>query len=122
MKNKGKYFTGKIDDYAKRKGWFFGHFADEPLLQSDLVEVSWQKISSKHAVPEDKHYHTSTVEINIVLSGEVSLTIADKDFRFHKGEFWVIYPETVVENVRAGKNTELIILRAPSLNDKKIIK
>ena len=121
MNKKGRYFTGKIDDYAKRKGWFFGHFADEPLLQSNLVEVSWQKISGKQAVPEDKHYHTSTVEINIVLSGEVSLTIADKDFTFHKGDFWIIYPETVVDNVRAGKNTELIVLRAPSINDKQII-
>jgi hypothetical protein len=24
----GRYITGKIDDYAKREGWFFGHFAD----------------------------------------------------------------------------------------------
>ena len=119
--NKRKYIVGKIGDYAKRKGWFFGHFADNKLLQSNLVEVSWQKIFNKQAVPEDKHFHTSSVEINIVISGEVSLTIDGKDFTFQKEDFWVIWPETIVENVRAGKNTELIVLRAPSVNDKQII-
>lgn len=120
-KNKGKYLVGRIDDFAKRKGWFFGYFADNELLKSDLVEVSWQKISGKQAVPEDKHIHTSSVEINIVINGEVSLIIDGKDFTFHKEEFWVIWPDTLVENVRAGDNTELIVLRAPSVNDKQII-
>ena len=44
-----------------------------------------------------------------------------KDFTFQKGDFWVIWPDTIVQNVRAGENTELIVLRAPSVNDKKII-
>jgi len=121
-KNKGKYLSGKVSEYTKRKGWFFGQFAENEILKSDLVEVAWQKISGKKASPEDKHFHTSSVEINIVLSGEVSLTINGKDFTFHKEDFWVIWPETVVENVRAGKNTELIVLKAPSVNDKQIIK
>lgn len=120
-KNDGKYIVGKISDYAKRKGWFFGGFADNELLQTDLVEVAWQKISNKKADVKDKHLHTSSVEVNIVISGEVSLTINGKDFTFHKEEFWIIWPETIVENVMAGENTELIVIRAPSVNDKKII-
>lgn len=119
-KNKGKYITGKINEYAKRKGWFFGKFADNKLLQSDLVEVAWQKISDKQPVPKNKHLHTSSVEINIVINGEVSLTINGKDFTFHKEDFWIIWPDTVVENVRAGE-AEIIVLRAPSINDKKIV-
>ena len=120
--NKGQYLTGKISDYTKNEGWFFGHFADNELLKSDLVEVAWQKISGKQAVPEDKHFHTSSVEINIVINGEVSLTINGKDFTFHKEDFWIIWPETIVENVRAGENTELMVIRSPSINDKQIIK
>ena len=84
MNNKGKFITGKIDDYAKRRGWFFGNFADNELLKSDMVEVAWQKISNKKSSPEDKHFHTSSVEINIVISGEASLTINGQDFTFHK--------------------------------------
>jgi mannose-6-phosphate isomerase-like protein (cupin superfamily) len=117
----GKFIGGKVSDYTKRSGWFFGHFADNDLLKSDLVEVSWQNISNKRASAKDKHLHTSSVEINIVIAGEVSLTINGRDFIFRRGDFWVIWPQTLVENVRAGKDTELIVLRAPSVNDKKII-
>ena len=85
-RNKGKYIVGKISDYAKREGWFFGHFADNELSKSNVGEVAWQKISGKQAVPEDKHLHTSSVEINIVINGEVSLTFNGKDFTFHKTE------------------------------------
>jgi len=120
-KNKGKYIVGKVKDFAKRKGWFFGQFADNELLKSNLVEVAWQKISGEIATPEDKHIHITSVEINIVINGEVSLTINGKDFTFHKEDFWIIWPETVIENVRAGENTELLIVRAPSINDKKMI-
>lgn len=121
MNNKNKYITGRVDDFAKRKGWFFGNFADNELLKSDLVEVAWQKISNKKSSSDDMHFHTSSVEINLVLSGQVSLTINGQDFTFHKGEFWVIWPETLVKNVRAGENTDLIVIRAPSVNDKKKI-
>ena len=57
MDNKGKFITGKVKDFAKRKGWFFGNFADNELLKSDMVEVAWQKISNKKSSPEDKHFH-----------------------------------------------------------------
>ncbi len=118
MDNKGKYKVGKVSDYSKSKGWFFGHFADEELLKSDLVEVAWQDISNKSAAPEDKHLHKASVEINIILSGEVRVTINEEKFILHKGEFYVVWPETVVKDVEASENTELIVLRAPSLNDK----
>lgn len=121
MDNKKKYMVGKIDNFSKRKGWFFGHFAEDELLKSDLVEVAWQKISNKTRSPNDRHFHSQSVEINIILNGEFSLSIDGKDMTFHKGEFLIVWPETIVENVRAGENTELIVIRAPSINDKKII-
>lgn len=118
MDNKGKYKVGKISDYDKSKGWFFGHFADDKLLKSDLVEVAWQTISNKIASPEDKHIHNSSVEINIVLSGEVRVIINGERVTLHKGEFYIIWPETMVEDVEASEATELIVVRAPSINDK----
>lgn len=90
-------------------------------MQSDDVEVAWQKISGKKAVPEDKHYHTSSVEINIIISGEVRVSINGEKCVLHKGEFYIIWPETIVEEVEAAENTELIVVRAPSVNDKMII-
>ena len=121
MNNKGKYKIGKVSDFVKSKGWFFGHFAQDELLQSDDVEIAWQKIFTKKALPEDKHYHRDSVEINIVISGEVRITINREKHILHKGEFYIIWPETIVEEVEAGEDTELIVVRSPSMNDKVII-
>lgn len=118
MTNRGKFKVGKISDYSKINGWFFGHFADEELLKSELVEVKWQNISNKKASPEDKHLHKDSVEINIILSGEVRVTINEEKFTLYKGEFYVVWPESVIKDIEASENTELIVIRAPSINDK----
>jgi quercetin dioxygenase-like cupin family protein len=113
-----KYFHGKVKDFVKRKGWFIGHFMDEKQLVTDKVEVAWQDISNKKADPTDTHYHTRSLEINIVISGQVKFKIDGEVEVVHKGEFYIIYPQTVVEEVSAGDKTEIIVIRAPSINDK----
>ena len=118
MKNEGKYKIGKVSDFSKDKDWFFGHFAEDSLLRSDAVEVAWQTISNKKSSPDDKHLHTSSVEINIVISGEVRVSINEEKHVLHKGEFYIIWPETVIDTVEAGDNTEIIVVRAPSVTDK----
>ena len=80
----------KVSDFAKTKGWFFGHFADDPLLQSDDVEVAWQDTANKKISPQDKHLHTKSVEINIVVSGKIDLTMAAY------AEYLAEYPADVV--------------------------
>lgn len=118
MDKNGAYKVGRVSDFEKKKGWFFGQFADERLLKSDLVEVAWQNISKKSASSGDKHLHTSSVEINIIILGEVRLTINGDRHILHKGEFYIIWPETIVEDVSASDDTEVIVVRAPGVNDK----
>lgn len=120
-KQKKKYKVGKVSDFAKSKGWFFGHFADDPLLQSDAVEVAWQNISNKQTSPKDKHLHTKSVEINIVLAGEINLVINGEKFSLHKGEFYIVWPETIVEEIETIAETEILVVRSPSVNDKVIL-
>lgn len=112
-----RYFFGKVSDYQKTKGWFFGHFMDEDLLKSDLIEVAWQHISNIEI--SDIHFHTQSVEINIVLSGWVELTINGEKVKANKGEFWVVYPYTRVGKMKTGAETELIVIKAPSVRDDK---
>lgn len=119
--NKGKYLIGKVADYSKTKGWFFGQFADNELLKSDLVELAWQDISNKSPAPQDKHLHKQTVEINIIFSGNVEFIVNGQPVKAEKGDFYVIWPETVVENFSAGPDTKLIVIRAPSIQGDKII-
>jgi mannose-6-phosphate isomerase-like protein (cupin superfamily) len=117
MENKkNKYYVGKIKEFAKRRGWFFGYFMDEPLLHSDMVEVSWQKVPNAWAHAEQKHYHKQSVEINIVISGWIQITINGTEYKFTKGNFYVIWPYTTVENISTSEDAELIVVRTPSLS------
>lgn len=110
-----KYFIGKIKDYTHKKGWFFGHFMEEDLLHSDLVEVAYQDVSDKKPRSKDWHYHKESLEINIVLSGSVTFKINRKEVKIGEGEFYIVYPCTIVEDFSASKNTKIIVVRAPSV-------
>jgi mannose-6-phosphate isomerase-like protein (cupin superfamily) len=117
-----KYFVGKISDYIQKKGWFFGHFMEEELLRSDLVEVAYQDVPDKKADPEDWHYHKKTVEINIVLSGSATFKINGETVKVEKEGFWVVYPGTVIEDFSTEKDTKLVVIKAPSLPNDKFTK
>ena len=116
---KKKFFVGKIKDYQKNKGWFFGHFMDKGLLKCDLVEVAFQDISGKKSKPSDKHFHKKSVEVNIVISGRVKFVIDGEKVEAGKGDFWVVYPCSVVESFQAGQNTKLVVIKTPSLDKDK---
>ena len=76
MESKRRHsFVGAVESYAEDRGWFFGHFMDEPLLRSDLVEVAWQRVPNKTPGPEQRHLHRRSVEINVVLRGTMSIKI-----------------------------------------------
>jgi quercetin dioxygenase-like cupin family protein len=113
--NNGKYYVGKIQDNVKENGWFFGHFMDNPLLKSNDVEVAWQDISGKKTEPADKHTHKVAVEINIIISGVIHLTMDGKEFTVKAGEFYVVHPGVVVDKVWAEENTVDMCIKAPSV-------
>ncbi len=114
MENENQYMIGKVEDYAKRKGWFFGAFMDHPLLRSDRVEVGWQTLTNVVPEPSQKHLHKETVEINVLISGWMSLVINGQEHHLEKGQFYIVWPYSVVENIRTGEHTELLVVRAPS--------
>jgi hypothetical protein len=88
---------------------------DEPLLQSDLVEVAWQKIPNLAPSPDQRHLHRRTVEINVVLNGSVRLRIDDVAHDLGKGDFYVVWPEAVVSDMETDADAEVLVVRAPSM-------
>jgi mannose-6-phosphate isomerase-like protein (cupin superfamily) len=115
--------VGSVEATAKNRGWFFGFFMDEPLLRSDLVEVAWQKTADR-AAPADAdeaHFHRATLEINVVISGSIRLKINDVQHDLCKGDFLVVWPESVVSDIVRDADTEIIVVRAPSVPDDKVI-
>jgi hypothetical protein len=120
MEDKAKRFhIGKVQDFAKRKGWFFGSFMDEPTLRSDQVEVAWQNLSNVAPSPDQKHLHKRSVEINVILAGWIEITINGVQHMLSEGDFYVIWPYTTVEAISTGPDTQLMVVRAPSLPDDK---
>jgi mannose-6-phosphate isomerase-like protein (cupin superfamily) len=93
---------------------------DEPRLQSDLVEVAWQKVPDKTPSPDQRHMHQHTVEVNVVLSGSMRLKIDGVEYNLRKGDFFVVWPESVVSEITTDADTEVLVVRAPSLADDKI--
>jgi len=83
--NKSNFFLGKVSDHIRDKGWLFGHFMDEEILNSDQLEIAWQKISNKTPSPDDKHYHRKAVEVNILLSGSASFVVNGEKVMAQKG-------------------------------------
>jgi quercetin dioxygenase-like cupin family protein len=92
---------------------------DEPLLQSDLVEVAWQKVPNAAPSPDQRHLHRHSVEINVVLNGSVRLKINDETHDLSKGDFYVVWPETVVSEIATDADAEVLVVRAPSVADDK---
>ena len=114
-----RHWTPSAATYARERGWFFGRFMDEQLLQSELVEVAWQKVPNVTPSPDQRHQHKRTVEINVVLSGSVRLQIDDVTHDLGKGDFYVVWPESVVSDIETDEDAEVLVVRAPSvMNDK----
>jgi len=112
---RGQAFVGSVDTHARERGWFFGHFMDEPLLRSGLVEVTWQRLAERAPADVQRHLHRQSVEINVVIAGSVELKINDVAHTFRRGDFFVIWPEAIVSDVRSDADAELIVIRAPSV-------
>ncbi|WP_040741939.1 cupin domain-containing protein [Nocardia tenerifensis] len=110
-----------MDDFRQRKGWFFGAFVDEPLLNSDLVEVAWQQLPDVRPSRDQVHYHEKSVEINILIKGGMRITIDGAQHDLREGQFYVIWPQSVVSDISTGPDTELIVVRAPSIPSDKVL-
>jgi hypothetical protein len=112
--------VGSVATHAGQRGWFFGHFMDEPLLRSKLVEVAWQQVPNRVPANDQRHLHRQTVEINVVLNGTVALKINDSEHVFHRGDFYVVWPDTVVSDISTDADAEVLVVRAPSIPNDKI--
>jgi mannose-6-phosphate isomerase-like protein (cupin superfamily) len=112
--------VGRVEDYAKERGWFFGRFSDEPRLQSQLVEIAWQRVPNLVASPGQRHLHRDSVEVNIVIAGAVTVTINDTVQHIAAGGFFVIWPDSITEDLTTTANTEVIVVRAPGRRYDKV--
>lgn len=119
--NREKYVKGNVSEFSQTKGYFVGRFLGEaghPELETEKVEIAWKELPTTFD-EETPHFHKGGVEVNIVISGSYTVQIEDETVTLIEGDFLVVYPEKKLKNISAEENTELIVVKAPSLPDDK---
>jgi len=117
-----RYTVGRISEFQREtRGYFLGSFMAErgfPSLNFREVEVAWMRVPTTDE--SRPHYHLHSTEITIVVSGGLNLIVDQKDsVRLEAGEFIVITPETVLQNLSNDPGTEVMVVKFPSVpNDK----
>jgi len=120
-KNKNKYARGNVADFLDTRGYFIGKFMGKkgfPLLETEEVEVAWRILPAAFD-DNTSHYHKRGVEIMIVASGSYKVRVNGEDLELIKSDFIVVYPETHLKSISAEEGTELIVIKAPSLENDK---
>jgi hypothetical protein len=101
-----------VFDSAKHTGgWFIGNFP-HAILQTTKFEVAFKKFTKGEC--SDWHHHTSSVEINVVANGLVR--VSGRVIR--EGEAWIYLP-LEASDVEFLEDTNLLVIRVPSINDKQ---
>jgi len=106
----------KIEKLKDMKGgWFIGNFEPSVHKSEDFeIAVHEHKKDEVH----DNHYHKISTEINVLLSGELSLD-GGKTF-LNSGDIFTIYPEEIVYPV-FKTDCKIVVVKIPSSIDDKYI-
>jgi len=100
-----------IDQF--KMGWFVGNF--EPTIYKNInFEVGHHNY--KKGFASKPHTHRVSYEINYIVNGE--LIASGKHLK--KGDMWVYEPNEISDVVFL-KDTDLIIIKYPSLPEDKVI-
>ena len=97
--------VSNIEKYFK--GWFVGDF-ENSIYRTNLFEVAHHKHPKND--PTFSHYHKLTTELNYIVRGELNVS----GLHLKTGDMW-IYEANEISNVTFLEDTELIVVRWPSI-------
>lgn len=95
------------------RGWVFGDFSPS-LVRSSEFEVCIA--SHKKCESSTPHYHTASVEYNLIISGEIEVS----GRKCVSGDIF-IYEKNEISNVRFIEDSTLVVVRIPSAPKDKVI-
>ena len=105
----------KVKKLADMKsGWFVGGFEPSAYHSKD-VEVNYR--IHKKGEFWDKHYHTVVTEVNLLIRGKMLM----QNKELNSGDIFIIEPWEIA-NPEFLEDCEVICVKFPSANDKRIIK
>lgn len=102
----------RIEDM--HSGWFVGGFQPTAYYTKDF-EVNYR--IHKAGESWDMHYHSEVTEINLLIRGK--MIIQGKNL--NSGDIFIIEPWEITDPVFL-EDCEIICVKTPSINDKKVIR
>lgn len=103
-----------IDDMSKYGRWAIGNFKPS-ILKTEEFELGIFQI--KKGEKGDGHWHTA-IELNFIIEGECVVVSEGIKHKLKTGQIF-IYPPKVKSNVSYTKDTTLIVIKVPSLQNDK---
>ena len=106
----------KVSDIQNTNGWFFGHFMAGkgfPELQNENIEIAWKKVD--HTLKDPIHIHKQCLEVNIIIKGSYTVKVNGEVRKLSAGEFLVVNPNTPGEVISCEDDTEIIVVKTPSV-------
>lgn len=99
----------RIEDMVR--GWFVGGF--QPTAWHTMGFEVGYRVHPKDS-PNDDHYHTTVTEINLIVSGH--MTIQGKELR--TGDIFTLEPWEITNPV-FHEDTGIVCVKVPSMDDKR---
>lgn len=118
--NKLNFVIGKTTDFDASRGYFMGQFMAKygrQDLVTDLIDIGWKKLTPDFK--ETPHYHKIGIDINIIVSGHVTVIIDGQSYDLYPKDFLVVYPPTILEDYIVHQETELVVIKVPSVTGDK---
>jgi hypothetical protein len=94
-------------------GWFIGDFIPS-IIRTDQFEIAHH--FEKAGIKCQAHRHTRSTEINYIIDGEAKV-----NDNFLGSGYIFVYEKDEISDVTFLRDTNLIIIRIPSINDKEFI-
>lgn len=111
FKSKKTVIFDKIDNYKNYRNWIIGNF-EPSLLKTEDFEIAVFNI--KKGEKSDRHYHSKSVELNIIISGECLVNCSGIKHKLKAGDIFC-FPPKVKSDVHYTSDTVLIVIKTPSI-------
>jgi hypothetical protein len=113
--------SGNLDENKERRGWFIGHFIDNPAFTSKDFEVRWgvhPKGEKKARVAANKTAKT----MSILIKGKFTLKFPkdDKEIVMAKTGDFVFWDAKVYHSSEALEDSTVLTIRWPSVDNDQI--
>lgn len=121
MEFDGKFVVCESDKLGTRSGWLTGYFMEKlgfPMLAFSEVEVALMDLPETNLAPP--HYHKIGTEITVATKGQLTIMYGELNsglsmVELKRGQAMIIYPGIVQQNPKNVPETEVVVVKFPSI-------